>query len=80
MGGIVNKHHVESVLEKEQIFYVGHEPTMLESVNTGAPLGQSKAAGAFGKEIAAIAAYCADLKSSRAGKDSTAASAVAGGG
>ena len=36
--------------------------------NTGTPLGLSKATGAFGKEIAAIAAFCADLKYSRAGE------------
>jgi pilus assembly protein CpaE len=66
MGGVVNRHHVESVLENERIFYVGNEPTMMESVNTGTPLGLSKATGAFGKEIAAIAEFCATLKSSRA--------------
>jgi pilus assembly protein CpaE len=65
MGGILNRHHVESVLGNETIFYVGNEPMMLESINTGTPLALSRAAGAFGKEIAAIAAFCANLKSSR---------------
>src|SRR5262245_10984809 len=68
MGGVVNRHHVESVLENERIFYVGNEPTMMESVNTGTPLGLSKTTGAFGREIATIAAFCAELKSSRAGE------------
>jgi pilus assembly protein CpaE len=66
IGGVVNRHHAESVLGKEKVFYVGHEPMVLESVNTGTPLALTKASGAFGKEIGAIAAFCAELKSARA--------------
>jgi pilus assembly protein CpaE len=62
LGGLVNRNHVESVLAKEKVFYVGHEPMVLESANTGTPVALSKASGAFGKEIAAIARFCADLK------------------
>jgi pilus assembly protein CpaE len=66
MGGIVNRQHVQSVLGNETIFYVGEEPTVLESINTGMPVGLTKTTGTFAKEVAAIAAFCASLKSSRA--------------
>jgi pilus assembly protein CpaE len=66
IGGVVNRHHAESVLGKEKVFYVGDEPMVLESVNTGTPLTLTKASGTFGKEIGAIAAFCAELKSARA--------------
>ena len=65
MGGVVNRHHVESVLGTETVFYVGEEPTALQSINTGIPMGLGKTGGAFGKDIAAIATFCAALKSSR---------------
>jgi pilus assembly protein CpaE len=65
LGGMLNRHHVESVLGNEKVFYVGDEPMVLESFNTGTPVALTKTSGAFGKEIAAIAAFCADLKSSR---------------
>jgi MinD-like ATPase involved in chromosome partitioning or flagellar assembly len=66
MGGIVNRQHVQSVLGNETIFYIGEEPTVLESINTGMPIGLTKTTGTFAKEVAAIAAFCASLKSSRA--------------
>ena len=65
MGGMINRNHIESVLGKEKVFYVGNEPMVLESANTGTPVVLTKTGGAFGKEIAAIATFCADLKSTR---------------
>jgi pilus assembly protein CpaE len=65
MGGILNRHHVESVLGQERVFYVGNDPRALESANTGAPLALTETGGAFSKELAAIAEFCTALKSSR---------------
>jgi pilus assembly protein CpaE len=65
MGGIRHRRHVESVLGDEQVFYVSEEPVALESINTGTPIGLNKSSGAFVKDIAALAAFCGGLKSSR---------------
>ena len=65
LGGILHRHHVQAVLGDEKIFYVGEEPMLLESINTGTPMGLMKAGGTFAKEIAAIAGFCAALKSAR---------------
>ena len=66
LGGIARRHHVESVLGREKVFYVGEDPMVLESVNAGTPMALAKSARAIGKDIAAIAAFCAGLKSLRA--------------
>jgi pilus assembly protein CpaE len=55
-GGVVRRHHVESVLSGSDIYYVAHEPTAVESVNTGRPMGL-----AGRKELARLAAFCAAL-------------------
>jgi Flp pilus assembly CpaE family ATPase len=65
LGGIRHRRHVEAVLGSEQVFYVNEEPMALESINTGTPISLNKSGGAFVKDIAAIAAFCAALKSSR---------------
>ena len=65
LGGIRHRRHVEAVLGSEQVFYVNEEPMALESINTGTPIGLNKSGGAFVKDMAAIAAFCAALKSSR---------------
>ena len=64
-GGVLHRHHVETVLSNEKVFYVSEEPMALESINTGTPIGVTKTGGAFFKDIAAIAAFCGGLKSSR---------------
>jgi pilus assembly protein CpaE len=61
-GGIARRHHVESVLAGEQIFYVGEEPAVLEGVNTGAPLAISKASRSFARDIERIADFCLQAK------------------
>ena len=65
MGGIRHRRHVEAVLAEEQVFYVSDEPVALESINTGTPIGLNKSGGAFGKDIAALAAFCGGMKSAR---------------
>ena len=65
MGGIRHRRHVEAVLGDEQVFYVSDETVALESINTGTPIGLNKSGGAFGKDIAALAAFCGGLKAAR---------------
>jgi pilus assembly protein CpaE len=65
IGGILHRRHVETVLGDEQVLYVNEEPMALESINTGTPIGLNKSSGAFVKDIAALAAFCRALKSSR---------------
>ena len=65
LGGVRNRRHVEAVLGDEQVFYVSEEPTALESINTGTPIGLNRSSGAFVKDIATLAAFCGRLKSSR---------------
>ncbi len=65
LGGIRHRRHVEAGLGSEQVFHVNEEPMALESINTGTPIGLNKSGGAFVKDMAAIAAFCAALKSSR---------------
>jgi pilus assembly protein CpaE len=65
MGGIRHRRHVETVLGDEHVLYVNEEPMALESINTGTPIGLNKSSGAFAKDIAALAAFCNGVKSSR---------------
>jgi len=65
VGGIARRHHVETTLGREQIFYVGEEPMALESINTGVPMALNKSYRAIGKDIAALAAFCAGVRSAR---------------
>ena len=63
VGGVARRQHVERVLGRETIFYVHDDPTVLQSINTGSPL--SSTSSKLAREIAPIAAFCADLKISR---------------
>jgi pilus assembly protein CpaE len=58
LGGVARRHHVETALGNEQIFYISEEPMALESINTGSPMAMSKSYRAMGKDIAALAAFC----------------------
>jgi pilus assembly protein CpaE len=69
MGGVRNRHHVEAVLDGEQVLYLGEEPMATESINTGVPIGLAKSSRTFAKEIAAVAAFCEALKHSRTTSD-----------
>ena len=64
-GGVVRRHHVERVLGRKNVFYVSEEPMALESVNTGTPMMLSKGSGSIGRDIAALADFCAGVKSLR---------------
>jgi len=65
IGGIARRHHVETALGRERVFYVGEEPMALESINTGTPMALGKSYRAAGKDIAALAGFCASVMSSR---------------
>jgi pilus assembly protein CpaE len=58
IGGVARRHHVETALGREKIFYIAEEPMALESANTGSPMATSKSYRAMGKDIAALAAFC----------------------
>jgi len=74
-GGILRRHHVETVLGNEKVFYVGEEPTALESINTGTPIGITKTGGAFVKTLRRsrllwrieIVAHCVGLRLHKGG-------------
>jgi len=66
VGGIARRQHVETALGREQVFYVGEEPMAIESINTGSPMAMNKSYRAIGKDIAALAGFCAGLTSIRA--------------
>jgi pilus assembly protein CpaE len=65
-GGVARRHHCDKVLGRKNVFYIGEEPMALESVNTGTPMTLSKGAGSSARDIAALAAFCANVKSLRA--------------
>jgi pilus assembly protein CpaE len=66
LGGVARRHHVETALGNEQIFYISEEPMALESINTGSPMAMSKSYRAMGKDIAALAAFCRGISATRA--------------
>jgi pilus assembly protein CpaE len=66
VGGIARRRHVEAVLGNERVFYVGEEPAAVQSINAGAPMALTNSYRTIAKDIAALAAFCAELKSSRA--------------
>lgn len=62
LGGIARQHHVESVLGRENIYYIPEDPNAMEAVNTGTPMGQGRSTRGFGKGIAALAGFCAGAR------------------
>jgi len=65
LGGIERRHHVDKVLGREKVFFIGEDPVMVQAVNAGTPLATSDAGRKTSKEIALLAAFCASLKSTR---------------
>jgi pilus assembly protein CpaE len=65
LGGIARRQHVKKVLEDEQIFFLGQRAEAIESANMGVPMMLGPAAGKIQKEIAALAEFCATVKSTR---------------
>jgi pilus assembly protein CpaE len=65
LGAITRRHHVEVTLGREKVFYVGEEPMALESINTGIPMALDKSYRSIGKDVAALAGFCAAVKLDR---------------
>jgi pilus assembly protein CpaE len=65
IGGIARRQHVATALGREQVFYVGEEPMALESINTGSPMASNRSYRAIGKDIAALAGFCAGVTPAR---------------
>jgi pilus assembly protein CpaE len=65
VGGIVRRAHVETALGREQVIYIGEEPMALESINTGTPMALHATYRAIRKDIAALAAFCANVMPTR---------------
>ncbi len=64
-GRVARRHHVESVMANEKLFYIRKDPSALESVNMGTPLALTGSRRRATKDIAAIVAFCGNLKSAR---------------
>ncbi|HEY6257653.1 MAG TPA: AAA family ATPase [Xanthobacteraceae bacterium] len=65
-GGVARRHHVERVLGRDNVFYIAEEPTALDSINAGTPMALSRRSRSIGRDIAALADFCVNLKSLRA--------------
>jgi pilus assembly protein CpaE len=66
LGGFERRHHIEKVLGREKTFFVGEEATLVRSINAGTPLAISDPGSRTSKEIAALAGFCAAVRSTRA--------------
>jgi pilus assembly protein CpaE len=66
LGGFERRHHVEKILGREKVFFIGEDPKLVEAANAGAPLALSDPGCRASKEIATLAAFCEGVKSTRA--------------
>lgn len=71
LGAVERRHHVEKVLGRDGVFFVGEDPMLVQAANAGTPLTLSDPGRKTCKEIAALAAFCADLQSTRVTSDLT---------
>ena len=66
LGSVARRKYVHKVLADEQVFLVSLWPEAVESVNIGVPMMLGASAGRLQKEYAALAGFCAEIKSIRA--------------
>jgi len=65
-GGVARGNHVQTVLRQETVFFIGDDPdAFVDSTNTGTPLSLSSRYRKAAREIAAVCAFCAGIKSLR---------------
>jgi pilus assembly protein CpaE len=64
-GSISNRKHAEMALRDERVFFIGQRQEAIESVNLGVPMLLGPAARKVRSEFAALAGFCADLRSIR---------------
>lgn len=63
-GSISRLQHVNHILGQEKVFFVRNDPsTMVDSINTGAPLFTGYRTSRAARDIGAVASHCAQLKS-----------------
>ncbi|MBO0758618.1 MAG: hypothetical protein J2P54_22455, partial [Bradyrhizobiaceae bacterium] len=65
LSGVRRQHHVEKVLGRENVFFIGEDPMILQAANAGIPMVISDAGRKTSKEIASLATFCAAVKSTR---------------
>jgi pilus assembly protein CpaE len=65
LGLISRRNHAHMVLRDERLFFVTDRPEAVESVNMGVPMMLGASAAKVGKEFAALANFCAGLRSQR---------------
>jgi pilus assembly protein CpaE len=64
-GRVVRRKHVNQVLGRETVFFVRDDPAvMADSVNTGTPVVTANSRGKVARDLIALAAHCAQVKSS----------------
>ena len=61
-GGVARRHHVESVLGRENVLCIADDPLALESINTGTPMTLTRNSRPIVRDIAALASLCAGMK------------------
>jgi pilus assembly protein CpaE len=66
LGGFERRHHAEKILGREKVFFIGEDPKLVEAANAGTPLALSDPGCRASKEMAALAAFCEGVKSTRA--------------
>jgi pilus assembly protein CpaE len=65
-GGLGRRHQVEKVLGRDNVFFIGEDRMLARAADAGTPLATSDPRSKSSKDIGALAAYCAALKSTRA--------------
>lgn len=64
-GLVGRRKFVNRVLRDQRVFFISHRPEAVQSVNIGVPMVLGASGGRLRKEFAALAGFCADLKSAR---------------
>jgi pilus assembly protein CpaE len=64
-GRVARRQHVESVMTRERLFYIRNDRAALESINMGTPLTLMSSRRKVTKDIAALVAFCGNLKPAR---------------
>jgi pilus assembly protein CpaE len=65
VGGVGRRHYVEKILGRENVFFIGEDPMIVQAANAGTPMVLSDAGRRTSKEIASLASFCARVKSTR---------------
>jgi pilus assembly protein CpaE len=58
LGRVARRHHIESVLGREHVFLIAEDSMVLESVNSGRPIGPGRFSRGIGKDAVPLAEFC----------------------